>query len=82
MWGSEIQATCRSGGEAGHNILMEGNMEDTQRSQTISTKLHQIAVQDSKVMRQMRLRLFGFQGIGTEEPHEENLQVRVCWGSG
>jgi len=32
-------------GEAGYNELMEGTMGDTQRSQTISTKLHQIAEQ-------------------------------------
>ena len=44
-WGSETQATHCSEGKAGHNVLMEGNMGDTQRSQTISTKLNQIAEQ-------------------------------------
>ena len=44
-WGSETQATHLSEGEAGHNELMDGTMGDTQRSQTISTKLHQIAEQ-------------------------------------
>ena len=44
-WGSETQATHCSEGEAGHNVLMEGKMGDTQRSPTISTKLHQIAEQ-------------------------------------
>ncbi len=33
-------------------------------------------------MRQTGLCLFGFQVIGTEEPYEGNLHVRVCGGSG
>ena len=44
-WGSDTQATHCSEGEAGHNVLMEGKMGDTQKSQTITTKLHQIAKQ-------------------------------------
>ena len=44
-WGSKAQATrCREG-EAGHNVLLKGNMGDTSRSQTISTKLQRIAEQ-------------------------------------
>ena len=39
------QATHCSEGEAGHNVLMKGTMGDTQKSATISTKLHQIAEQ-------------------------------------
>jgi len=37
--GSAIRATRPSEGEAGHNVLPEGNTEDTLRSQTVSTKL-------------------------------------------
>ncbi len=44
-WGTETQGThCREG-EAGHNVLLKGNMGDTSRSQTVSTKLQQIAEQ-------------------------------------
>jgi len=39
------QATRWREGEAGHNVLMEGKMGDTQKSPTITTKLHQIAKQ-------------------------------------
>lgn len=42
---SEAQASRCSEGEAGYNVLMKGKMGDTQRSQTISTKLCQIAEQ-------------------------------------
>ena len=42
---SETQASRCSEGEAGYNVLTEGKMGDTQRSQTISTKLCQIAEQ-------------------------------------
>ncbi len=44
-WGSETQATHCSEGEAGHDVLMDGTMGDTQKSPTISTKLYQIAKQ-------------------------------------
>lgn len=61
-WGSETQAThCirlkeladarqnRSGeGEAGHNVQLEGKMEDTLRSQPILTKLQEIADRAAK----------------------------------
>lgn len=44
-WGTDVQGThCREG-DAGHNVLMEGNMGDTSRSQTISMELQQIAEQ-------------------------------------
>jgi RNA-directed DNA polymerase len=44
-WGTEVQGThCREG-EAGHNVLLGGEMGDTPRSQTVSTKLQQIAEQ-------------------------------------
>jgi len=44
-WGTEAQGThCREG-DAGHNVLLGGQMRDTQRSQIISTKLQQIAEQ-------------------------------------
>lgn len=44
-WGSDAQAThCREG-ETGCDVLMEGKVGDTSRSQTISTKLQQIAKQ-------------------------------------
>ncbi len=45
--GGEVKPKRPAGGkgEAGHNVLMEGKMGDTQRSQTVSTKLHQIAEQ-------------------------------------
>jgi len=44
-WGTETQGThCRKG-EAGHNVLLGGNMEDSSRSQPISTQLQQIAEQ-------------------------------------
>jgi RNA-directed DNA polymerase len=44
-WGSKAQATrCREG-EAGYNVLLKGNMGDTSRSQTVSTKLQRIAEQ-------------------------------------
>ncbi len=44
-WGTEAQGThCREG-EAGHNVLLEGNMGDTLRSPTVSTQLQQIAQQ-------------------------------------
>ena len=35
---------CREG-EAGHNVLLKGNIGDTLRSQTVSTKLQRIAKQ-------------------------------------
>jgi len=41
--GSATRATRPSEGEAGHNVLPEGNTEDTLRSQTVSTKLRRIA---------------------------------------
>ena len=44
-WGRETQSTHCSEGEAGHNVLMEGTMGDTQKSETISPKLYQIAEQ-------------------------------------
>jgi len=44
-WGTKAQGThCREG-ETGHNVLLGGTMEDTLRSQTVSTKLQQIAEQ-------------------------------------
>jgi len=42
-WGSETQATHCSEGEVGHNVQLEGKMEDTLRSQPILTKLQEIA---------------------------------------
>ena len=44
-WGTEAQGTHRREGEAGHNVLLEGNTGDTSRSQTVSTKLERIAEQ-------------------------------------
>ena len=41
--GSATRATRPSEGEAGHNVLPEGNTEDTLRSQPVSTKLRRIA---------------------------------------
>ncbi len=41
---SRSLATHSSEGEAGHNVLPEGEMRDTQKSQLISTQLRQIAV--------------------------------------
>jgi hypothetical protein len=52
-WGTEVQGTYWREGEAGHNVLLGGEMGDTSRSQTMSTKLQQIA-EGSKVMRQGR----------------------------
>ena len=44
-WGSGSQAThCREG-EVGCNVLLKGNIGDTLRSQTVSTKLQRIAEQ-------------------------------------
>ncbi len=44
-WGSETQAThCREG-EAGHNVLSERKMRDTQKSPIMSANLRQIAAQ-------------------------------------
>ena len=44
-WGSGSQAThCREG-EAGYNVFLIGTMEDTQRSQPISTENQEIAEQ-------------------------------------
>ena len=44
-WGTEAQGThCREG-EAGHHVLLEGDMGDTSRSPTIATKLQRIAKQ-------------------------------------
>jgi RNA-directed DNA polymerase len=44
-WGSDAQAThCREG-EAGYDVLVKGKMGDTSRSQTVSTRLQQIAKQ-------------------------------------
>ena len=43
-WGTEAQGThCREG-DAGHNVLLDGTMGDTQRSQTVSSKLQWIAM--------------------------------------
>lgn len=44
-WGSTTRATHCSEGEAGHNVLLERKMGDTQRSQTVSTKLQWLAEQ-------------------------------------
>jgi len=60
----EPKATHRREGEAGYNVLLNGTMGDTLRSQTISTELRQIAQQaqrlmGSKVMRQTGCRLSG-----------------------
>ena len=45
MGNREPQRThCREG-EAGHNVLLEGNIGDTQRSETVLTKLERIAEQ-------------------------------------
>ena len=41
----EPKATHRREGEAGYNVLLNGTMGDTLRSQTISTELQQIAQQ-------------------------------------
>lgn len=42
-WGRETQATHFSEGEAGHNVQLGRKMEDTLRSQSILTKLQEIA---------------------------------------
>ncbi len=42
---SRSLSTHCSEGEAGHNVLPEGEMRDTQKSQLISTQLRQIAEQ-------------------------------------
>ena len=47
-WGTEAQGTHRREGEAGHNVLLEGKMGDTQKSQTVSTKLQRIAEQAAR----------------------------------
>ncbi|MFC2173995.1 hypothetical protein ACFLU6_15435 [Acidobacteriota bacterium] len=53
-WGTDAQGThCREG-EVGHNVLLGGTMGDTQRSQTVSSKLQQIAEQ----ARRYRTRVF------------------------
>jgi RNA-directed DNA polymerase len=44
-WGTEVQGTHWREGEAGHDVLLGGEMGDTPRSQTVSTKLQQIAEQ-------------------------------------
>ncbi|MBW1715988.1 MAG: hypothetical protein JRJ77_09215 [Deltaproteobacteria bacterium] len=44
-WGSEAQATHLREGEAGYDVLLKGKMGDTSRSQTVSTRLQQIAKQ-------------------------------------
>ena len=41
----EPKATHRREGEAGYNVLLNGTMGDTLRSQTISIELQQIAQQ-------------------------------------
>jgi len=44
-WGTDAQGThCREG-EAGYNVFLEGTMEDTQRSQPVSTNNQEIAMQ-------------------------------------
>jgi RNA-directed DNA polymerase len=42
-WGSATRATHCSEGEAGHNVILGGEMEDTLRSRPILTKLQEIA---------------------------------------
>lgn len=44
-WGTDVQGTHCGEGEAGCNVLLKGNIGDTLGSQTISTKLQQIAEQ-------------------------------------
>ena len=43
--GNLVRGTRLREGEAGHNVLLEGTMEDTQRSQPISTENREIAKQ-------------------------------------
>lgn len=43
--GSEVQATRDREGEAGHNVLLEGNTGETSSSPTVGTKLQRIAEQ-------------------------------------
>jgi RNA-directed DNA polymerase len=44
-WGTETQGTHWREGEAGHNVLLDGKMSDTKRSELILTQLQQIAEQ-------------------------------------
>ena len=42
-WGTNVPGTHRREGEAGYNVFLAGTMEDTQRSQPISTESQRIA---------------------------------------
>jgi len=44
-WGTKVHGTHFREGEAGHNVLLEGDTEDTLRSPTVYTKLQRIAEQ-------------------------------------
>src|SRR5262249_6633840 len=44
-WGTEAQGTHRREGEAGHTVLLGGQMGETSSSPTISTQLQRIAEQ-------------------------------------
>jgi hypothetical protein len=44
-WGTETQGTHWREGDAGYNVLLDGKMSDTKRSELISTQLQQIAEQ-------------------------------------
>jgi hypothetical protein len=69
-WGTEAQGTHLREGEAGHNVLLEGEMGDTSRSQTISTKLREIAEQAETWLAGQQsyapelYRDFGYRGTG------------------
>ena len=86
-WGTDVQGThCREG-EAGHNVSLGGTMEDTQRSQTISTESQGIAKQVTLSAGQQSHAPYGVspvwlaiggQPLATEDPYEGNLHVRVC----
>ena len=42
-WGTNVPGTHLREGEAGYNVFLGGTMEDTQRSQPISTESQRIA---------------------------------------
>ena len=64
--GNLVRGTHLREGEAGHNVLLVRTMEDTQRSQSISTESQEIAKQaevagwTAKLCAKQGIRLFGF----------------------
>ena len=84
--GNLVRGTHLREGEAGYNVLLVGTMEDTQRSQPISTENQEIAklagLQSYALNRVFACLVSNLvKRIGIEEPYEGNLHVRVCGGS-